>query len=286
MKTWQAFFHLCAYAVLGSGILLGGISAYCFDLYQSERTILRNKAESIVQDVRADRELSLTKLNEWVYYNKGFRKNPYFFLYPALGPTPSQVMEHGGDCADKSRLLSAMLYEIGIDNTLVVLYSKTGLKPTHTIVETREENFVAAADPVFNIVFPDEHGRLLGVRELRESNNILENRLKYLSQNRSPGDKINFYRIETETYDFPRTINWDKNILTRAAGRIIGFLAGDIYLTARPRFLENPYLLAFTTTIVSSIILLVTGVAMLFVVQKRHRRHAFSTRLKAQILNL
>lgn len=286
MKTRQAFLYLCVYTILGAGILLGGISAFCFDLYQSERIILRSKAESIVQDVHANRELSLAKLNEWVYYNKGFRKNPYFFLYPALGPTPSQVMEHGGDCADKSRLLSAMLYEIGIDNTLVVLYSKIRLNPTHTIIETREENFVAAADPVFNIVFPDENGHLLGVRELRESSKILENRLKSLSQHRASGDKINFYRTETETYDFPRTINWDKNILTRAAGRIIGFWAEDIYLISRPRFLENPYLLAFTLTIVSSIVLLITGVAMLFVVQKRHRRHAFSTRLKAQILNL
>jgi hypothetical protein len=270
MKAWQTLFYLCALTTLGSGLLLGGISAYCFDLYQSERVILRDKAESIIQDVRADRELLLTRLNEWVYYNEGFKKNPYFFLHPALGPTPSQIMTYGGDCADKSRLLSAMLYELGIDNTLVVLYSKTNLKPTHTIVETREEDFVAVADPVFNIVFPNEDGSLLGVRELRESGKILENRLKYLSQHRLPGDKINFYRTETETYDFPRTINWDKNILTRMAGRMASLWTEDIYLIARPRLLENPYLMAFIITMASSVVLLITGAAMLLTAKIKH----------------
>jgi hypothetical protein len=48
----------------------------------------------------------ISAINHWVYRNQGFAKNDRFFLVPALGPTPNQVLASGGDCGDKSRLVS------------------------------------------------------------------------------------------------------------------------------------------------------------------------------------
>ena len=206
---------------------------------------MRAIAEMVVGDARDDKSLLLARLTDWVYHNQGFQKNSHYFAIREFGPTATQVLQHGGDCADKSRLLSAILRELGVDSTLVMLYSKNDLKPTHTVVETREDGFFAVADPVFNIVFPDKQGRLLGLRELRKNTDILVGRVRDLGGIRGKNDKVNFYKMATESYEIPKTINWDKNILTRAAFQLVGLWSDDPYLVGRPMFLENPYVLSF-----------------------------------------
>jgi hypothetical protein len=96
----------------------------------------------------------IEKLNHFVYLEKGFAKNKHYFLFKKLGATPVQVLQHGGDCADKSRLLSALLKRLNIDSTLLMLYGCETCGPTHTTVNARYDQGWMTADPVFDIVFP------------------------------------------------------------------------------------------------------------------------------------
>lgn len=252
----------------GLGILFLSVSVYAYALYWHERLNLRETVTAVLGEERGDKEAILTKLTEWVYYNQGFAKNRHYFIAPAFGPTATQVLQHGGDCSDKSRLLSAMLYEVGIDNTLVMLYSTFDMTPTHTVVETRSGDFRAVADPVFNIIFPGADGHLLGVRELRSSKTLLEERLDELVRLRGWHDKIIGYKRATETYEIPKTINWDKNAILQTVEKLISTWHDDPYLVARPRILENPFLLISITSF--SLSGLTLGLAGWLHYQRRH----------------
>lgn len=182
------------------------------------------------------------ELNHWVYNNQGFAKNKGYFLFRKLGPTPVQVMQSGGDCSDKSRLLAALLKRLGMDSTLVMLHACEGCKATHTIVETRYEGGRMAADPVFDIVFPAGNGRFYGVKELKENPSILMSRLDELTDQRGSNDKIAFYKRETESYSWPKTINWEKNSALLKVAAMIEKRGHDPFLVMRPHFLEDPKL--------------------------------------------
>ena len=153
-------------------VLLLSAAGWLYAQYLAESRLLRQVATQAVGPDMAYPERLLERLNHWVYNNQGFAKNPRFFLSPRLGPTPLQVLESGGDCADKSMLLAAMLDELGIPSTLVMLYSRDYAQPTHTVVETRLPKFRAAADPVFDLVFPDGQGGLLGVSQLQARHDL------------------------------------------------------------------------------------------------------------------
>lgn len=182
------------------------------------------------------------ELSNWVYHNKGFAKNQQYFIFPQLGPTPIQVLQSGGDCSDKSRLLSALLRRFGMNSTLVMLHGCEGCEATHTVVEARYESGRMAADPVFNLVFPAADGEFYGVRELREDPSQLPARLRELETQRGPADKIARYKVATESYSWPKTINWDKNKLLQSVAGAIKPAGIDPYLVMRPHFLEDPKL--------------------------------------------
>lgn len=182
------------------------------------------------------------ELNHWVYSNQGFAKNKGYFIFRKLGPTPVQVLQSGGDCSDKSRLLAALLKRSGMDATLVMLHACKGCKATHTIVETRYEGGRMAADPVFDIVFPAGNGRYLGVAELRQNPSILAARLDELTARRGPDSKTAFYKRDSESYSWPKTINWEKNRVMQKVAAMIDKRGQDPFLVMRPHFLEDPKL--------------------------------------------
>lgn len=238
--------------LVGTALLIGAGLLYAN--YLTESRLLRQVAlEAVGQDMGRP-ELVLARLNHWVYNNQGFAKNPRYFLTPGLGPTPVQVLESGGDCADKSRLLSAMLDEIGIPSTLVMLYSPDYATPTHTVVETRLPGFRAAADPVFDLVFPDGHGGLLGVSQLKAQHELLVERLNTLVEERGPDSKVRYYPADRESYRWPRTINWERMAATRVVGSALGLFIANPELINRPRILAEPKLLV-------SALLLMMGLA-------------------------
>lgn len=182
------------------------------------------------------------ELNHWVYNNQGFAKNRGYFLIRKLGPTPVQVLQSGGDCSDKSRLLAALLKRFGMDSTLVMLHACEGCKATHTIVETHYEGGRMAADPVFDIVFPAGNGRFYGVKELKQDPSIMISRLDELKVQRGSDNKVAFYKRETESYSWPKTINWEKNSVLQKVAALIEKYGHDPSLVMRPNFLEDPKL--------------------------------------------
>jgi hypothetical protein len=185
------------------------------------------------------KEAQVAALNTWTYYNRGFAKNRDFYIFKNLGPTPVQVLKDGGDCADKSRLLSSLLTQIGIDSTLVMLYDNKG-NPTHTVVEARLGNNRMVADPVFNLVFPIGNGKHYGIEDLKNDPDILINRILKLGKLDGKNSKVTFYQTASENYSWPKTINWDKNPILKKIAALIRLTGTDPYLIRRPHFLEDP----------------------------------------------
>lgn len=182
------------------------------------------------------------ELNAWIYLNKGFAQNSSYYLLPQFGPTARQILAKGGDCSDKSRLLSTMLESVGMDSTLVMLYGCDTCGSNHTIVEAFYEGGRMVADPVYDIVFPRNNEQYSGIKELRSDPDILINRLDYLKTKRGNTDKIAFYQRDIETYSWPKTVNWDKNSITQGVGSFIAQFTDDPFLVMRPHFLEDPKL--------------------------------------------
>jgi hypothetical protein len=233
-------------AILVGVVLLGG-AGVLYAAYRQESRVLREAAigavAAVAADHRRDPARTLERLTRWVYNNQGFAKNSRYFLSPRFGPTPLQVLESGGDCADKSRLLAAMLDELGIPSTLVMLYAPDYTRPTHTVVEARLPGFRAAADPVFDIVFPDGAGGLLGVAQLKQQPERFEARIHALAAERGPASKVAFYPTALESYRWPRTINWERRPATRVLGSVLGWFVPQPDLVTRPRLLAEPKLL-------------------------------------------
>ncbi|MBZ6379286.1 hypothetical protein B5C34_08555 [Pacificimonas flava] len=182
-------------------------------------------------------------LNHWVYNKEGFAQCQDRYVWDPLGATPMQIFEAGGDCADKSRLLSAMLASVGMDSTLVMLQPCRSCAPTHTIVNAElSGGDLMAADPVYDLVFPDPAGGYFGVAEVRDRPAILAARLEQLKRQRGPEDKINFHSEDEMKYGFPKTINWDRDPAFRTAGGLVGAVTDEPFLVQRPHFFEDPKL--------------------------------------------
>src|SRR5215471_668484 len=79
----------------------------------NDNAVLREAAMAVTRDLTTP-SAKIIAINHWVYHNQEFAPNDRYFLIPDLGPTPIQVLESGGDCGDKSRLVSAMLRQLGI----------------------------------------------------------------------------------------------------------------------------------------------------------------------------
>ena len=224
------------------GVALGTAAGVVLLSYSQDRRRLRGIALEVCGGAPKDGR-AVAVLNHWIYANRGFAKNRHRFVHRKLGPTPVQVLEHGGDCADKSRLLIAMLQTVRVPSTAVMLYDTAGGVATHTVVEARVAGARIAADPVFDIVFPDGRGGFFGIRDLRALPARLPQRLDELVAERGAADKVSHYKRETESYRWPRTINWEKNGVLRALARGLRLFVDEPALLPRPRILEDPKLL-------------------------------------------
>jgi hypothetical protein len=183
------------------------------------------------------------EVNSWVYHNKGFKFNPNYYLFKALGATPKQVLEEGGDCSNKSRLVSAILNIYGINSTLLLLYGCESCGPVHTVVEAQYDKGWMVSDPVFDLVFPNTNGGFYGLKDLKQDIGILPNRLNLLAQDRGSANKILYYRRYDETYEWAKYINWDKNYFTMNIASALNAIGINPDEVRRPYFLEDPKLL-------------------------------------------
>lgn len=173
--------------------------------------------------------------------------SPYFLLpiFSFLRPMPRQVMEQGGDCADRSRLVIRMLRQHGIEASKWALYTKE-MQSVHAVVELEAETGKMVADPDFGLWFPRSNGGYYSIRELRQSPNILRDRIQSLvEQGIRPGaSDLRKYPLDDYIYEYAKTINWEKWAVTWPLYKILRVTMGtSVDDLQRPAFVETPQLM-------------------------------------------
>ena len=214
-----------------------------------DRTELRATAREITAGCRTDADQVLSLLH-WVHAHLGTTRNPARFVWPKLRATPVQVLGRGGDCADKSRLLAAMVRELGMNATLAMCFDRPCGKPVHTVVDvTLSDGSTMLVDPAYELFFPRSDGTAgssgqslyFGLTDLRRDPGLLIERLDRLRMERPWPALVHFFDERRTGYAGAATINWDKNLALRAIGGVIESVTGErLYSFPRPWFLEDP----------------------------------------------
>jgi len=208
--------------------------------WRQDNAVLRRQALAITAHLDSD-SARIQAVNDWVYHNKGFDPNDQYFVVSALGPTPIQVMARGGFCADKSRLVAAMLDSIGIDAGLVMISPCLYCGFIHTVVEARYEGGRMVVDPTWNVDYPTGDGRFLGVTDLSGTNRGQE-RVAELRHQRPVTDKIQNMPDADAAFESAVAMNWDKNLVTRSVAATLRLMGYQPETLLRPRLLEDPKL--------------------------------------------
>lgn len=229
------------FACLILALTLSSLTIYFAFSYSKDSCLLKRLAAQLIEGITSSDD-KVQVLNTFVYHNQSFAKNRSYYLFEWLGATPLQVLERGGDCADKSRLLAAMLELIGIRASLAMLYPCQECTPVHTVVLAQTQSGTIVADPVYDLMFPKESGGYHDVREMIVDHEIQRNRLRVLRMVRGPQDKINLYD-STYHYDFITTLNWLKYRSLAEVSSALEKLGLEPRLIRRPALLENPKLL-------------------------------------------
>lgn len=233
----QFGFRVCLFLFL----LMLCLSIFFYFSHWKDSQSLRILALQVTKNA-ATLDEKVQVLNSFVYHNQGFAKNTGYYLLKPLGPTPVQILEKGGDCADKSRLLAAMLEQIGIGASLAMMYPCKECLPVHTVVLARTESGIISADPVYDLMFPKDTGGYYDVRELMNDPAIQVNRLQALRILRGPRDKIMGYHEPSHHFQFITTVNWSKYIWLRGIENILNWLGLSPYLVNRWAVFEDPKL--------------------------------------------
>ena len=208
--------------------------------WQHDNALLHQQAVKITTNLNTNSG-RIRAINDWVYQNKGFGKNDHYFMVPALGPTPIQVLEFGGDCSDKSRLVAAMLNELNVDAGLVMLSPCPNCGFVHTVVEAQYEGGRMVVDPIWHADYPTAGDRFLGVRDLAGTS-LGREHIAELQKERGAADKIAAMPATEATFDYAVGMNWDKNTATRAVAATLRLLGYEPEQMFRPRFFEDPKL--------------------------------------------
>jgi hypothetical protein len=244
-----------------STAILAGIPAACaagiWLSWVNDNAVLRERAVAVTTGLTSD-SAKISAINHWVYRNQGFTKNERYFLVPALGPTPNQVLESGGDCGDKSRLVSAMLWQLRINSGLAQIFPCRECGPIHAVVEAEYESGRMVVDPIWDVDYPTGDGRFLGIQELAGTRSGREH-VADLQWRRGAGDKIQLMPDSEATFDFAVAVNWQKNAFSRAVALGLQSLRYDPAHLLRPHFLEDPKLaLALFLFIVAGILVVIS----------------------------
>ena len=142
--------------VCGSLVTVGSlaVAVCCWASYRQDRARLGLVAREVVASITAPSEQVLALLH-WVNRIEGSSRNDGHFGWRRLRATPAQVLHGGGDCADKSRLMAALLREVGIPASMAICLDGPAGRPAHTIVEARiGTQDYRGVDPAFDLQFP------------------------------------------------------------------------------------------------------------------------------------
>ncbi len=228
-------------ALMVVALMCGAGSVVCLVNFRIDGAELRRAAQEVTAGATSDSDRVLLLL-DWVWRRGGTARNEDYFLFPAQRATPRQVMAKGGDCADKSRLLCALLREIGLSASPALCFDARSGTPAHTIMEARlNDGSLMAVDPAFNLYFPREAGEgFYGLLDLRRDRGIVDRRVASLLRQGHRGNDVYYLRSSAD-YGTARTMNWERNVVTRAVFPFLKLIWGnEAYRLPRPVLLEEP----------------------------------------------
>jgi hypothetical protein len=247
---------------IAAGLLVG---AYSYISFAQDEATLSKKAAEIAgaKTTAADRTLALL---DWVHDIGQTRENDRYFVWPGLRATPVQVMESGGDCADKSRLLTALLRHVGVASTMVMCFDPRTSLSTHTVVcAFLEDASTLVVDPAYGLYFPlGDLGRFAGLAELRRNPKILDERVLALRAELPKKHPVQVYNLTTAGYSQASSLNWNRDGLMRKLHAVLHPSWGEeLYSLPRPLFLEEPKLFVACVGMAFSLGLLVVQAMVL-----------------------
>lgn len=230
-------------------VLLVGLQSASLAYYLREQRVLRAYVGGVVgSGLPPSEQVKALVLS---LKDKSGEGNDGYFLLPVfrfLRPTPLQVIEKGGDCGDRSRLLIAMLRLRGIHASKWALYNAEG-ESKHAVVQAQVESGDMVADPLFGIWFPKARGGYYAIPELRRDPRILQQRIEELrAKGLRPGAaRLEFYEFNEYIYTDARTINWNKSFIMKFAYRVLyAILRGKADDIGRPALVEEPPLMVIS----------------------------------------
>jgi len=242
-------------ALLGTAVTCLTGAALSFSSYRADCRVIRAKALDIVNDHQAP-DARVLALTTWVHRHLGTSQNPERFLFKRLRATPRQVLEGGGDCADKSRLLASMLRQIGLPATMAMCFHPETGSPTHTLVETRlGPNDYMVVDPAFELHYPRPDGSgYFGILALRNDPQRLVRRVEHVQATTPRFRPLHWYDPVEAGAAGMSTFNWNKDGATRLARDVLFLALGPhVYRLPRPAVLEEPKVAVATGLLIAAL---------------------------------
>jgi hypothetical protein len=154
-----------------------------------------------------------------------------------------------------------MLREIGIESGVAQIFPCPNCYPIHVIVEAEYEGGRMVVDPAWDIDYPAGEGKYLGMRDLAGTN-LGRDHLAKLQKKRPPDDKIQSMPLTEATFDFAKSVNWQKNVWSRMGAyglRLLGYDPGELL---RPHFLEDPKLALVLSFLAVAVMLPILSVGL------------------------
>jgi hypothetical protein len=259
---------------------LASLQLFCLLYYGQERRSLSAYLDSVSNPSLAATEQIKQVVSS--LKDKPAEGNESYFLVPVfrfLRPTPEQVIENGGDCADRSRLLVRLLQLRGISSSKWALYDAHG-ESVHAVIQADVESGKMVVDPLFGIWFPKPTGGYYAIRDLKRNPGILRQRIDELrAQGLKPGaDSLASYNVDRYTYAHARTINWNKSAIMRYSYQLLHGLLGETADSLhRPAFVEEPPLMIFYGILLLEVGLFMTWLLVNWIGRLSLRGHLATT---------
>lgn len=239
------------------------VQLYLLVRYSADQSYLRILMDGIAPPSLPPSEQAI-RVTEY-FHDKPVVDNKDYILVPVfrfLRPTPRQVAERGGWCAERSRLAVALLQLHGIRAAKWALYTARGT-PRHAVVEVETEQGKMAIDPLFGLWFPKPGHGYYSVEELRINPQLVAERIAQLrAANQHPGSvELREYPLNRYTYAFARSINWNKSPVFSGLYLVLFKIFGpEVNDLPRPAWTEQPALmLLFGVTMAEALLLLLLG---------------------------
>lgn len=169
---------------------------------------------------------------------------PSAFLFPILDflrPSALEIIRHGGDCGFRARAFIVLLHGLGINSSKLALYNEAG-EAVHAVVRVETERGTYVVDLLYNILHEDQFGKPISLKELSKPKVLRASVQRSIDSGNLLAKE---YSFEEYTYQDVRSIDWNRNILTRIAYPAAIYLFGieKVRNAPRPYFFEEPGLM-------------------------------------------